>query len=427
MNSLDSIRSVVCTLPGYLVYFAAMLLTAAQLAVVRRLVQIRAKAARILPAVLHFLLLFFFLAVLLNYSYNFVLMDIPESVSSLEEKVLSVPWPLYAGLELISAVLILLNARAFRRYRKTHLDANAIRHTVDLLPTGILIGDGDGAALLANLKMTELCRVLTGGMLNDAERLWSAVGKAAFREGLVHTPGGETWQFARSMIALDGKDYLQITASDMTEKYRVTEDLTERSRHLKEVQEHIRSVAAKERSLAAAKEIMNARMTVHDRMGAVLLSGKYYLDHPENVKEDELLHMLEYGSGFLLGEAEQPGEEKDLLGEAVRMARRIGVETEIDGELPEDKAIRVLLAQAVEQCAANTARHAGGDRLTVRIMQNESGMTAEFSNNGAPPNGPIRETGGLASLRGAVESAGGIMTVKGEPRFLLTVSLPKTE
>ena len=83
MNSLDSIRSVVCTLPGYLVYFAAMLLTAAQLAVVRRLVQIRAKAARILPAVLHFLLLFFFLAVLLNYSYNFVLMDIPESVSSL--------------------------------------------------------------------------------------------------------------------------------------------------------------------------------------------------------------------------------------------------------------------------------------------------------------------------------------------------------
>lgn len=246
MNSLDSIRSVVCTLPGYLVYFAAMLLTAAQLAVVRRLVQIRAKAARILPAVLHFLLLFFFLAVLLNYSYNFVLMDIPESVSSLEEKVLSVPWPLYAGLELISAVLILLNARAFRRYRKMHLDANAIRHTVDLLPTGILIGDGDGAALLANLKMTELCRSLMGGMLNDAERLWSAVGKAAFREGLVHTPGGETWQFARSMIALDGKDYVQITASDMTEKYCVTEDLTERSRHLKEVQEHIRSVAAKD-------------------------------------------------------------------------------------------------------------------------------------------------------------------------------------
>ena len=74
-------------------------------------------------------------------------MDIPESVSFLEEKLLSVPWPLYAGLELISAVLILLNARAFRRYRKMHLDANAIRHTVDLLPTGILIGDGDGAAL----------------------------------------------------------------------------------------------------------------------------------------------------------------------------------------------------------------------------------------------------------------------------------------
>ena len=422
---MSLLRDVIGTWLGYFLYFAAMILTAAQLAVVYRLIKVRKAWHRVLPASIHFLVLFFFLTVLLDYSYNAIQLGIPESVNIMEAKILSLPWLLYAGMELASAAVVLMNVRAFRLYRDTHLDANAIRHTVDTLPTGIVIGDEDGTVLLSNLRMTDLCRSLTGELLNDTERFWKAVKCAGFREHLIRTPDGDIWQFARSRITLEGKEYVQITASDMTELYSVTEDLTEKNKHLKEVQEHIRSVAAKERDLAAAQEVMNARMTVHDRMGAVLLSGKYYLDHPENVKEDELLHMLEYSGGFLLGEVEQPGEDKDCLEEAVRAAHRIGVETEISGSLPGNKAARDLLAQAIEQCAANTVRHAGGDRLTVALIPNSAGMTAALSNNGKAPDTPIRETGGLAVLRKAVEAAGGVMTIQSRPAFLLTVSIPE--
>lgn len=425
---MSALRDVLGTFPGYLIYFAAMILTASQLVVLLHTRHGGRARRHLLPALAHFLLLFFFLAALLGYSYYAVLSGKPEVLSAFELFVLSLPWLLSAGFELLSAALIVWRLRMFRQYRRTHVSEDAIRETVDLLPAGLLIADGDGTVLLANLKMTELCRILTGGILNDADRLWQAVERGTIRENLVRTPDGETWQFARSGITLDERDYVQITASDMTEQYRVTEQLTEKQRHLEEVRERLLSVSAAERELAEAREIMNARMTVHDRMGAVLLTGKYYLDHPENVKEDELLRMLQYGSSFLLGEAQTPEENGDPLREATETARRIGVEVEIRGPLPEDRATLALLAQAAEQCAANTVLHAGGDRLSIETVQDVSGFTAVFTNNGRPPEGPITETGGLAVLRRAVEAVGGVMTVETDPRFTLTlVLLKKTE
>ena len=166
-------------------------------------------------------------------------------------------------------------------------------------------------------------------------------------------------------------------------------------------------------------------MTVHDRMGAVLLSGKYYLDHPEEVREEELLHLLEYSNTFLLGEVEWPEREGDPLEEALWTARRIGVSVAITGDIPNTEPARRLIAQAVEQCAANAVRHAGGDRLTVVITGGDAEVSAVFSNTGSPPKGPIVETGGLAVLRRTVEGAGGAMTVQSEPIFRLSITIPK--
>ena len=106
------------------------------------------------------------------------------------------------------------------------------------------------------------------------------------------------------------------------------------------------------------------------------------------------------------------------------MARQIGVTVQVTGELPKGGQARVWIAQAIDQCAANAVRHAGGDRLTLKVTQSDALVTAEFSNNGSPPKGPIVETGGLAALRRAIESAGGRMLVQSEPAFLLCISLP---
>ena len=420
---MNSLQSTVGMPLGYVLYFAALLLTAAQLAILLQLMQKKLGMARILAALLHFLLCFFLLAFLLDYSYNAVVFATPEVLQVFELRFLALPWLLYAGLEMASAGVVFLQVRVLRRYRETRLTPDTIRQTVDLLPTGLVVSEPDGTVLLANLSMTELCRKLTGELLSDAGRFWQYV-ESKSENGLIRTADGETWQFQKSLFTLDGKDYDQITAADMTEQYRVTEELSQKNLHLKEVQDWMKTVAAKERSLVADREIMQARMTVHDRMGAVLLSGKYYLDHPENVKEDELLRLLEFSNHFLLGEVEQPENKSDPMQEAILTAKRIGVAVEIFGELPKGETAKRILAQAVDQCAANTARHAGGDLLSVAITESGEQITASFANNGRAPEGPITETGGLAVLRQTVEDAGGSMTVQSEPVFLLTITIP---
>ena len=421
---MNSLQSTVGMPLGYVLYFAALLLTAAQLAILLQLMQKKLGMARILAALLHFLLCFFLLAFLLDYSYNAVVFATPEVLQVFELRFLALPWLLYAGLEMASAGVVFLQVRVLRRYRETRLTPDTIRQTVDLLPTGLMVSEPDGTVLLANLSMTELCRKLTGELLSDAGRFWQYV-ESKSENGLIRTADGETWQFQKSLFTLDGKDYNRITAADMTEQYRVTEELSQKNLHLKEVQDRMKTVAAKERSLVADREIMQARMTVHDRMGAVLLSGKYYLDHPENVKEDELLRLLEFSNHFLLGEVEEPENKSDPMQEAILTAKRIGVAVEIFGEFPKGETAKRILAQAVDQCAANTARHAGGDLLSVAITESGEQITASFANNGRAPEGPITETGGLAVLRQTVEDAGGSMTVQSEPVFLLTITVPK--
>ena len=109
----------------------------------------------------------------------------------------------------------------------------------------------------------------------------------------------------------------------------------------------------------------------------------------------------------------------------MRNAGRIGVTVQIAGTLPEQQSVRDVLAQAVEQCAANTVRHAEGDCLTVTLHETDSQYIAEFRNNGKPPEGPVSETGGLWYLRKAAEEVGGTVNVQSEPVFLLTVLIPK--
>ena len=84
-----------------------------------------------------------------------------------------------------------------------------------------------------------------------------------------------------------------------------------------------------------------------------------------------------------------------------------------------------MLAAAIQECAANAVKHAGGNALTVRIAQEADGLRFTLENNGRVPAQPIRESGGLLSLRALTESKGGRMEVASVPAFRLTIFLPE--
>ena len=437
---MNSLQSICGTVPGTLLFLVQMILVVGQLTILTKSIRRRRRGMRVLPDLLHFAAGFLLLALMLQCVYELEIRqgNAPAAEYYFEEVLLSLPWSVFVLLELLSAGLLVFRIVKLFQFDREHLPPGAVKEALDLLPAGVMICDEQGKRLFSNLRMNFLRKAIAGSAAASGDELWDAVvmqGKAQEESRLVSLPGG-SWLFSRRSFSLDregtsaeehrtrGRSYICITASDVTGRSLVAKKLEGMNRHLREVQYRMKSVAARERELVSAREIMNARMTVHNQMGSVLLAGKYYLDHPEGMREAELVRLLEYNNHFLLGEAEEPVRETDPIREAVRTAGRIGVKVKLEGTVPVQGIFRELLAEALEQCAANTVRHAGGDSLTVRVAADDVRVFAVFTNNGTPPEEPVTETGGLAGLREAVESAGGIMRVESAPVFRLTFSVP---
>ena len=335
------------------------------------------------------------------------------------------PWALYAVLEAVCAAALVLLFLDDRRYRRGHLTPDAIRETVDLLPEGICISAPEGTVLLSNLQMDRICRALTGSVLSEATRFRQRIETAGERQDdafLVHTPDGKTWRFFRGELTENGETYERLTATDVTELYRVTGELREKNDRLLEIRRRMKAVSDLSGEMLTAQEEANARTALHNQLGQVLLMGRHYLEHPESTDGDMIRTATREMNRFLLREAETPsGGETDLLRQALVLAGSIGVRPEIYGEEPKDPARRALLARIIQECAANTVKHAEGDRLDVTVEEDGQGMTVRVTNNGRPPKGPVAESGGLLALRRSVEETGGCMTVETEPAFTLTV------
>ena len=345
------------------------------------------------------------------------------------------PWGLYAGVEAVLACLLALILRDSFRYRRSHLTPDVIRETVDLLPEGICISALDGTVLLSNLQMDNLCRMLTGSLLTDAARFRREAETAREKQdedGLLRTPDGKAWRFSRETLEENGKGYDLLTAEDMTEQHRITEILKEKNEHLQDLQRRMKAVSNLSGEMFVAREKANARAALHNQLGQVLLMGKHWLEHPDSTDAEMVRMTTREMNRFLLREAEDLSEEgpeeaapgTDLLHQTLAMVKSIGVQADIRGGLPASPSRRTLLAWAIQECAANTVKHAGGDRITVETDESGGGLTIRISNNGKLPEGPITESGGLLSLRRRTEAAGGRMLVEYRPAFRLTITVP---
>lgn len=414
---------------GFLLLMAALLLAIGQTAVF--LISLREKRSRrqSLAAALH-LLLGFLLFVLLLDSYDFVRYpQIPRSRTPGKDLVSGLPWGIFAALEGISAGVLALQLRGYRRYLASTLTHNAIRQTVDLLPEGICVSAPEGTVLLSNLKMNALCRELTGERLASASRLWTwleAHGEDQGGKRLVHSPQGETWLFALDRLAADGREYRQTSAVNVTLRYRITEELREKNAHLRELQRRMREAAELSGEMFVKQETANARAALHNELGQVLLMGRHCIEHPESTDRGMVALMTRQMNRFLLGEERAPATEESALAYAVRLADSIGVTVELTGTPPRGPEALELFSQAIRECAANTVKHAEGDRLYARSSDGDQGLQITITNNGKPPKGPIAESGGLLALRRGAEAAGGSLLIQSVPRFSLTLRLPKS-
>ena len=332
---------------------------------------------------------------------------------------------LAAGIEII-LILILYHSK------KNVLTSGAVKESLDALPDGVCFSDMDGQPLLVNTQMQRISGELFHTEILNAELFLDNLKSVNHEEGddpaiVATTKDGKVWHFHQNVLQVRQSGIQELVANDVTEQYCLSQELKKRNKSLAQINERLQLYSREVERVTREKEILTAKVHIHDDVGRSLLAFRSYLvQSPEKRNREELLLLWRHTVAVMRNEIDsfQQTDEWKLL---MKAAEAVDVEIIKDGELPEDKGRREILIAVIHECLTNTVKHANGNRLYLSVRSEETAVIAELTNNGKQPSEQIKETGGLKNIRYTVEAAGGAMTIKSTPRFMLQVELPKGE
>ncbi len=336
---------------------------------------------------------------------------------------------------LIAALLAAAAGLAYqsRWYSMQRIEAASIKECVDSLPIAACCYWPGGLVKLVNGRMVELCYAVTGSAPLDGERLWrtleSGEGRADYLQTgenpVVRLSDGRVWSFRRRVAELGEGAIYAILAVEMTEEYAANAELTEKQKRVGDFNRRLRALNREIERMSVEKEVLAAKVSVHDDLGHALLYAKQYYKDPTGGDRETLLRI--WGEAIHFVRSEKPERWSDLYAYARQAAEELGIAIHVDGALPRGGRVEELFSDALICCMSNAARHGGADALYVTARETGEAYSLRVTNNGTVPENGITETGGLRNLREKFGRAGGTMRVECAPAFAVTVGLPKEE
>lgn len=335
----------------------------------------------------------------------------------------------------------------FDAIRKHLALTRAIRGAVDNYPDGICFASVDGRLILVNKKINELCARLTGHTITNAERTWKELQALKLRdtaEGMqtgfstvnpknaqerifCGLDDGTVWQFERQRLTIGTTPVIQYEAADITDLYRYRNHLRRNVAQEEKLQERQRELLRNIVQNNLDKEILEAKIRIHDDFGRLLLMSRSAInEEPGALPAGELFEAwanvisdMENASAPRAEIRSTP--EKELL----QVAGLIGCKVRFNGRQPAERKPLLLLYAAVREALTNAVRHAGADCLTIDIRDEGSQYHAEIRNNGQKVSDPIREGGGLGNLRRRFEQEGARIEIDCSDGVALILTIPK--
>ena len=311
------------------------------------------------------------------------------------------------------------------------LTKSSIKEAFDNLPSGVCFFASDGILILCNRQMHRLSFALTGRDLQTVSELRDALtelpeGSAAVRDkDTFLLPDQSAWSFTeREICDRDGNSYTQFLAANVTDLYRAAEELDRKNSELGEIAANMERINQNVVAIMREEEILSMKMLIHSEMGSSVLNTRQFLLHGyDEAQKADLVRHWRKTLKQLAGAVDRDGDA-NVYKELQATAEAIGAKILLTGALPEEPYAAYVLVAAMRECMTNTIRHAGGNELYVTITGSDTDATAVITNNGAVPEKPITEGGGLGALRTRIEKAGGVMTVQSQPSFALSVTIP---
>lgn len=282
---------------------------------------------------------------------------------------------------------------------------NSIKESIDTMPMGLCFYYDYGMPVLVNDLMNELCIKITGKPLQNGQFFAENVS------GKVVKIGEEFYKFTNEKIEIKKKNVSQLTAINVTELYKYSEDLEEENSRLRDMNDRLREYEKNVEELTRNEEILNAKIRIHDNLGGILLETKLAV---KNGRQDytELIEKWKNTVNFLQN-TDDADNKTDYNSELKKTAEALGVSLIINGDINGNR----LYISAVKESVVNAVKHSDAKQITVFEEQDKLAVITD----GRLQKDGIKESGGLLNLRKMAELNGYKMTVSTENAYKLTI------
>ena len=292
-----------------------------------------------------------------------------------------------------------------RRYRRM-LSGNSIQESTDKVPLGLCFYYPDGVPILINARMQHLAERITGSAITNAEVFCRRV------DGKTVEVDGRYYRFCSTDMDCNGETVRRLWAMDITDLHRLALELDAENAARKEINQRLLAYSRQVEALTRDREVLKAKMDIHDKMGRMLLETKIFLEegNGDYTSIANRWHRTLTVFTTRFWRERTPADVQALE----QMAAAMHLQLQMDG-VPE----QAVFLEAVRECMTNAVRHAGAGAMYVQVTPHRIVIT----NNGKPPERPITEGGGLSNLRQKVEQQGGTMVIESTPVFRLQIDL----
>jgi signal transduction histidine kinase len=236
-------------------------------------------------------------------------------------------------------------------------------------------------------------------------------------------PDGPAWMFTKAELNIKKETYIQITATDITERWVLTAELRRRNEELKRKGDEIIGAIANLQALSHEQETQKTKARAHDFLSEKLTMALRAIQSKQVFDYKQLRHLTHTLMDAMKADHNKavPLEELNNL---CRIYESIGVIILVNGELPEETARGRLLIDIIKEGAANAVRHGFATEVSVKTGYSDGMYRLTITDNGRPLSDSFKEGGGIGGIREMIKPYGGALTVITQPGFSLRIALP---
>lgn len=319
------------------------------------------------------------------------------------------------------AVLI---SQSYRQYHEG-LTSLAIEEAINKMPEGIFLTREGGEPVLINNAMKQYMADILGKNVASGRLFWEEIGKKGeiFEEKdeiICRLEDGRIIRFTREPFITPTGFGWQITAADITELEQMNRQLYEKNEALRKQNEKMKDLLDILVPLESREALRTIRFKIHDMMGQRISCLQQILNNRDYKNYGSIGRML----SRLLEDMEKEIKVKPdlILTELLGTYESLGIRFHIKGKLPEG-AKGSLFVEILREAAVNAIIHGKADEITV-TFEEENHYAMTVTDNGTGSSGPLKEGGGLSSIRTRVEKEKGTMAYTTGCPFILKVTIP---